>query len=113
MIKLGRYNNLKVSRVAEFGLYLTDGTTQPDGKLHEVLLPAKYVPDDIRPGDLLFFAGRKGGKTVGHVAIATSVDENGTVNFIHASTTGGIRHDCYPDGGYYSRRFIGARRVLN
>ena len=51
MIKLGRYNNLKVSRVAEFGLYLTDGTTQPDGKLHEVLLPAKYVPDDIRPGD--------------------------------------------------------------
>lgn len=69
--------------------------------------------DDIRPGDLLFFAGRKGGKTVGHVAIATSVDENGTVNFIHASTTGGIRHDCYPDGGYYSRRFIGARRVLN
>ena len=51
MIKLGRYNNLKVSRVAEFGLYLTDGTTQPDGKLHEVLLPAKYVPDHIRPGD--------------------------------------------------------------
>lgn len=69
--------------------------------------------DDIRPGDLLFFSGRRGGKTVGHVAIATSVDENGTVNFIHAAIKGGIRHDKYPDGGYYSRRFIGARRVLD
>ena len=69
--------------------------------------------NDIQPGDLLFFAGRRGGKTVGHVAIATSVNEDGTVDFIHASTTGGIRHDRYPDGGYYSQRFIGARRVLN
>ena len=55
--------------------------------------------NDIQPGDLLFFAGRRGGKT--------------TVDFIQASTTGGIRHDRYPDGGYYSQRFIGARRVLN
>lgn len=69
--------------------------------------------NDIQPGDLLFFAGRRGGKTVGHVAIATSVNEDGTVDFIHASSTGGIRHDRYPDGGYYSQRFIGARRVLN
>lgn len=37
--------------MAEFGLYLTDGTTRPDGKPDEVLMPAKYVPDDIRPGD--------------------------------------------------------------
>lgn len=51
MIKLGQYNILRVSRVAEFGLYLTDGTTRPDGKPDEVLMPAKYVPDDIRPGD--------------------------------------------------------------
>ena len=30
MIKLGQYNILRVSRVAEFGLYLTDGITRPD-----------------------------------------------------------------------------------
>lgn len=68
---------------------------------------------DIQPGDLLFFAGRSGGKTVGHVALAVDVDDNGNVKFIHAANRGGIRHDTYPDGGYYSSRFLGARRVLN
>lgn len=68
--------------------------------------------DDIQPGDLLFFSGRGGGKTVGHVALAVSVDDDGRVTFIHAATSGGIRRDTYPDGGYYSRRFIGARRVI-
>lgn len=51
MIKLGQYNKLQVSRAAEFGLYLTDGTTNDRGRLNEVLLPAKYVPDDVAPGD--------------------------------------------------------------
>ena len=67
---------------------------------------------DIRPGDLLFFAGSRGGKTVGHVGLAVDVDDNGNIRFIHASHRGGIRHDSFPDAGYYSRRFLGARRVL-
>ncbi len=67
---------------------------------------------DVKPGDLLFFAGHRGGKTVGHVAMAVSVSENGTIKFIHASNSGGIRHDVYPDGGYYSQRYLGARRVI-
>jgi len=69
--------------------------------------------NEIRPGDLLFFGGRRSGKTrVGHVGMAVDVDESGTVTFIHAATSGGIRYDRYPDGGYYSNRYIGARRVL-
>lgn len=68
---------------------------------------------EVRPGDLLFFGGSRGStKRVGHVALAVDVDDNGTVTFIHASTGGGIRYDKYPDGGYYSRRYIGARRVI-
>lgn len=68
---------------------------------------------EVRPGDLLFFGGRQGSnKRVGHVALAVDVDDDGTVTFIHASTGGGIRYDKYPDGGYYSRRYIGARRVI-
>lgn len=71
------------------------------------------IPNDqIRPGDLLFFSGRRGGKTVGHVAIAVEVEDDGTVKFIHAATRSGIRYDKYPDGGYYSKRYIGARRVI-
>ena len=68
--------------------------------------------DEIRPGDLLFFGGRRGGKTVGHVALAVDVDSLGTIHFIHAAQRGGIRYDTYPDGGYYSQRYIGARRVI-
>lgn len=72
----------------------------------------KISKDEIRPGDLLFFSGRRGGKTVGHVALAVDVDENGIVKFIHAASSKGITYDTYPDGGYYSQRFIGARRVI-
>lgn len=68
---------------------------------------------DVQPGDLLFFSGHRGGKTVGHVAMAVSVDDSGKVTFIHAASSGGIRHDVYPDGGYYSKRYLGARRVIN
>lgn len=67
---------------------------------------------EIQPGDLLFFSGHRGGSTVGHVAMATEVKPDGTVKFIHAANKGGIRHDVYPDGGYYSKRFLGARRVI-
>ena len=69
--------------------------------------------EDIRPGDLLFFGGRGAGQTVGHVALAVDVDDEGTVTFIHAATQNGIRYDRYPDGGYYSKRYLGARRVLD
>lgn len=72
----------------------------------------KIDKDEIRPGDLLFFGGRAGGKTVGHVALAVDVDDNGRVKFIHAASKKGIRYDTYPDGGYYSKRFLGARRVI-
>lgn len=68
--------------------------------------------EDVRPGDLLFFSGRRAGKTVGHVGIAIDIDDNGIISFIHAAHSGGIRIDKVQDGGYYSRRYIGARRVL-
>lgn len=67
---------------------------------------------DVRPGDLLFFSTRRAGKTVGHVGIAVDVDDAGKISFIHAAIRGGIRVDTYPDGGYYSHHYIGARRVI-
>ena len=92
---------------------------QDSQAIYSVISSAQYtqgigVPiGEIRPGDLLFFGGRRSGKArVGHVGMAVDVDESGTVTFIHAATSGGIRYDRYPDGGYYSNRFIGARRVL-
>lgn len=69
--------------------------------------------DDVKPGDLLFFSGRRVSKNVGHVAMVTKVDEKtGELEFIHASSSKGIAYQKFPDNGYYSRRFLGARRIL-
>ncbi len=46
-IKLGEFNQLQVVKEVDFGLYL-DG-----GDAGEVLLPARYVPADAKPGDRL------------------------------------------------------------
>ena len=46
MIKLGKYQTLSVSRSVDFGVYLHE-----DGDSKEVLLPARYVPENLKPGD--------------------------------------------------------------
>lgn len=69
--------------------------------------------EDIRPGDLLFFSGRAGGRgSVGHVAMVVDVKDDGSCTFIHASTSQGVTYQNFPDGGYYSKRFIGAKRII-
>lgn len=66
----------------------------------------------VMPGDLLFFNGRSIGLRVGHVGIAIDSDpETGVVTFIHAAIAGGIRID-KTSAPYYSRRYLGARRVI-
>lgn len=68
---------------------------------------------DVRPGDLLFFTGRNSKGGVGHVGIAIDVDDNsGDITFIHAASSGGISINHLTDG-YYQKRFLSARRVLN
>ena len=46
-VRLGRYNQLEVVKEVDFGVYLNGGD---DG---EILLPARYVPEDCQPGDML------------------------------------------------------------
>jgi predicted RNA-binding protein (virulence factor B family) len=47
MLEIGKYNTLKVVKDLDFGLYLDGG----DGL--EILLPARYVPRNTKPGDEL------------------------------------------------------------
>ncbi len=74
----------------------------------------KVDRSDLKAGDLMFFSSPRSGKgTVGHVGIVVSVDEEtNAVTFIHASTKKGITYQKFPDGGYYSRNYIGAKRVI-
>ena len=68
--------------------------------------------NDLQRGDLVFFTSPRSGKGVGHVGIVVDVDPlTDTFSFIHASTNNGVTVSRSTDG-YYSRRYIGARRVF-
>lgn len=45
MIQIGKYNTLKIVKDLDFGLYLDGGNEL------EILLPARYVPKNVKPGD--------------------------------------------------------------
>ena len=70
--------------------------------------------DEVMVGDLMFFSGRRGGNTIGHVGMVIDVDEqSGKIKFIHAAVSTGVEIQSFPDGVYYSQRFIGFRRVID
>jgi cell wall-associated NlpC family hydrolase len=62
---------------------------------------------DLRMSDLVFFSGKDGGKSVGHVGIYVN---NGI--FIHQANPGeGVRMESlYSD--YYRKRYLRARRII-
>lgn len=67
--------------------------------------------DNLQSGDLVFFTGSRSGRTIGHVGIVVDVDPiSGSFNFIHASSTG-VKVSNSKEA-YYSRRYVGARRVM-
>lgn len=66
----------------------------------------------LKKGDLVFFGGSRSSRSVGHVGIVTEVDASAKkFRFVHAARTGVQVDDC--NSAYYSRRFIGARRIIN
>ena len=60
---------------------------------------------DLRPGDLVFFSITGGGPS--HVGIAAGSD-----TFVHAPSSRGRVRTEQLSTGYWSRRFVGARRIL-
>lgn len=66
---------------------------------------------DLKKGDLVFFGGRGGRRSVGHVGIVVDVDPSGqNFSFVHAAS-GGVKIS-ESNEPYYSRRYIGARRIV-
>ena len=63
---------------------------------------------ELRMGDLIFFAGKNGGKKIGHVGIYVN---NGI--FIHQANPGeGVRQESmFSD--YWRKRYLRARRILD
>ncbi|HET7733405.1 MAG TPA: C40 family peptidase [Paludibacter sp.] len=65
----------------------------------------------LKTGDLVFFAGSRKSKRVGHVGIVTTAGDDGKFSFIHASCDKGVTISSSEEP-YYSRRFIKANRVI-
>ena len=95
-------------------VYKNFGNTLSRSSRTQYLEGEKVSINNVKPGDLLFFSSRGSGRgRVGHVAMVVSVDnEAGTCRSIHASTKRGVVYQNFPDGGYYQRNFIGARRII-
>ena len=66
--------------------------------------------DEIRKGDLLFFATTKKKRKVTHVGLVTD-KRAGQIIFIHASTSKGVTESSL-DNAYWKKRFRQARRVI-
>lgn len=65
---------------------------------------------NLQKGDLVFFTSPRSGRSIGHVGIVVDYDPiNKSFSFIHASTKGvKVSSSSEP---FYSRRYVGARRV--
>ncbi|GHV23450.1 hypothetical protein FACS1894174_09270 [Bacteroidia bacterium] len=67
----------------------------------------------LKPGDLIFFKGRNSkSKYTGHVGIVVSNDQDGKIEFIHASINSGIKIDELDKSGYYKPRYITGLRII-
>lgn len=70
--------------------------------------------NELQPGDLVFFNGRRaGGDRIGHVGIVTSADnENSTFEFIHASISKGVTVSKSTET-YFLKRYVKACRIID
>ncbi len=66
--------------------------------------------NEVKPGDLLFFA-TAGGSRVSHVGIVHDIGNDGEVKFIHASTSKGVIISSLNEK-YWNKAYLHARRVL-
>lgn len=64
----------------------------------------------VKAGDLLFFATKKNSRDVNHVGLVTYAN-NGTVTFIHATTSKGVISSNLEER-YWYLAFVQARRLL-
>lgn len=67
--------------------------------------------EDLRKGDLVFFAGNRKSGRVGHVGIVTEAFPNGQFKFIHSSTSNGVIVSSSTEP-YYASRYLRGGRVL-
>jgi len=67
--------------------------------------------NDLQKGDLVFFTSPGSGRSIGHVGIVVDYDPmKKNFSFIHASSSSGVTVSSSTEP-FYSRRYVGARRI--
>ncbi|MEI7597361.1 MAG: LysM peptidoglycan-binding domain-containing protein [Bacteroidota bacterium] len=91
-------------------LFSKFGITLPRSSPAQAILGEKVDIKDLKKGDLVFFAGHRRNKHVGHVGMVISSDGN-DFTMIHSSTHRGIIIENFRGNPYFEKRYITARRV--
>jgi probable lipoprotein NlpC len=84
------------------------GMKLPRTSSEQATVGKEVALEKVRPGDLVFFATKKGDSKISHVGIVTEIKEKEVVLFIHAANTGVQEDNLYSK--YYQKTFIMARR---
>jgi len=87
------------------------GISMPRTSIDQSKIGRGIKKNEIRPGDVLFFATGKRKKRVTHSGIVTEASKN-DLRFIHSSTSLGVSED-WLSNPYWSKAFLFARRVLD
>lgn len=90
-------------KAAEIALPRTSGGQSEIGK-------AVDSKDDLKPGDLVFFASGKPGK-LNHVGIVHNSDNTDNIKFIHTSSSRGVMVSSLSTG-FWSKCYLKGRRVV-
>jgi cell wall-associated NlpC family hydrolase len=85
-------------------VFAQHGVSLPRAVHEQYRLGKTVKPDDLSPGDLVFFTTTDPGAS--HVAIAIGGDE-----FVHAPSSSGVVRVEHLGSSYWSPRFLGARRM--
>ena len=72
----------------------------------------KVSISNLQPGDLVFFARKKGRRKVTHAGMVTAVKGKDDIRFIHASSSRGVIENNLLSK-YYRGVFVKARRPIN
>jgi predicted RNA-binding protein (virulence factor B family) len=86
MIRIGQFNRLRVSKLLNFGAYLTDGT-------EEILMPTKFIPEELKEGDSIrvFLYHDNEGRPIATTQIPFAcVDQIATLKVVANSAAGGF-----------------------
>ncbi len=86
------------------------GITLPRRARDQALKGYEVAKNEIRPGDMVFFADPRIGPGITHVGLVTELRDDGIVRFIHTSSKLGVMESNLTDG-YFAKHYKKAVRV--